>query len=103
MNITVLEKQMIEKMVRDYLTPINGAYPKSVEDATTWADSVIESHSDGGVFSSLVKKGLAWHTGEIVDKKTGRLVKDSDAGVCLTVHGFEIFKQLFPTEESWKK
>lgn len=82
LEITELEKKMLAKIARSEYTPINGAEPDRYQDCETWADIALESKEDGGVFSSLVKKGLASHSGS-----------GKDAGVYLTEQGFVAYKQ----------
>lgn len=83
MNVTTLEQAMIKKIARSEFTAINGGVPSSVQDiGWVWGDMVIEDSEDKGVFSSLVKKGLANHSGN----------KGRDACVTLTEEGFKVFK-----------
>ena len=81
---TPLQAAMLKKIATDELTPLNGAEPSRVEDAMTWADCVIETAEDKGVFTSLLNEGLVYHTGG----------PKRDAGVGLTEKGFEVYKSL---------
>ena len=81
--MTPLQKSMILKIAESELTPVNGAVPKNVDDATTWADCVIETAEDKGVFTSLKNAGLVYHTG------SGR-----DAAVGLTAEGFAQYQTI---------
>jgi len=92
-NITELEKLVIENIALNDYTAINAARPETVEDVGgVWSDCLdcgpneINRVSIPGVVSSLVKKGLVETNGE-----TGR-----DACVYLTDRGLEAFKKLFP-------
>lgn len=72
---------MIVAIAEDELSPCNGAEPDNLDDATTWADSVINDSEDRGVVRSLVNAGLAYHEG-----------KGRDAVVGLTEEGFKAYK-----------
>lgn len=83
MNITQLELDMIESIAYSDYTNINGAEPKTIDDiGWVWANCIIESKSQGGTFASLLKKGLAKHTG----------FNDDDDCVTLTESGFKVFQ-----------
>lgn len=84
-QVTKLEAAMIKKIARSEFTEINGGVPNSVQDiGWVWGDMIIEDSEDKGVFSSLVKKGLANHSGN----------KGRDACVTLTEEGFKVFQTL---------
>lgn len=81
--VTELELNMIDSIAYSEYTIVNGCEPKSLDDiGWVWANCIIESKSDGGVFASLSKKGLVSHTG----------FGDDDDGVTLTEEGFKVFK-----------
>ena len=80
---TELQAKMLKAIATDDLTPVSGAEPGSHEDATTFADMVIEDAQDKGVFTSLLNADLVWHSG-----------KGRDAVVGLTVKGFAAYKTL---------
>lgn len=80
---TALQANMLKAIARDELTPINGAEPTNHEDATTYADMVIETSQDKGTFTSLKNAGLVWHSG-----------KGRDAVVGLTETGFAAYKAI---------
>lgn len=80
---TPLQAAMLRKIARNELTPVNGAEPQDRTEAETFADCVIESAEDKGVFTSLLNANLVWHSG------TGR-----DAVVGLTDAGFTFYKAL---------
>lgn len=83
MNVTELERKMIAKIALNEFTYVNGEYPETLADIYwVWANMVIETSADKGVFSSLVKKNIAKHDGG-----TGR-----DACVSLTQEGLDLFK-----------
>lgn len=79
--ITQLQKEMLRKIATNELTPVNGAEPKSANEAETYADCIIETAQDKGVFTSLMNAGLVWHSG------SGR-----DAVVGFTDKGFNEYK-----------
>jgi hypothetical protein len=79
--MTPLQTKMLIRIAEDELAPGNGAEPSVKEDATTYADCVIEDAEDKGVFTSLLNAGMVWHTG-----------KGRDAGVGLTDSGFAAYK-----------
>lgn len=78
---TDLQIKMILAIAEDELAPCNGAEPDNREDATTWADCVIDNATDRGVVRSLVNAGLVYHEG-----------KGRDAVVGLTEEGFKVYK-----------
>jgi len=80
---TPLQQAMLIKIAESEYSPVNGGTPESANDASTWADIVIEKAKDKGVFSSLVNAGLAHHWG------TKR-----DACVGLTEAGFQAYLQI---------
>lgn len=80
---TPLQQDMIYKIARSDYTSVNGAVPKNAADTETWADTIIETAEDKGVFTSLKNAGLVWHSGE---KK--------DAGVGLTDEGFVLYQAI---------
>ena len=89
MNITDLEKKVIENIAFNLYSPVNGEYPEDHIDTGSWSDTI---GSDGpnddliltqipGIVSSLVKK---------------ELVTSNNESVMLTEKGYSIFKKLFP-------
>ena len=80
---TELQKQMLNKIARDEMTTINGAEPLTANETHTWADSIIETPTDKGVFTSLLNAGLVWHSDH-----------DRDAGCGLTEAGFDAYKNI---------
>jgi len=81
---TVMEALMLLKIAKSEFSNVNGADPESLEDiGRIWADTVIETAEDKGVFTSLLKKGLVFHTGP----------NDPDAWCGLTVYGFDEYKK----------
>ena len=78
---TTLQAAMLTKIARDELTCRNGAEPDSHGEAVTFADVVIETQEDKGVFTSLQNAGHVWHSG-----------KGRDAQVGLTESGFRAYK-----------
>lgn len=81
--MTPLQFDMLKNIARNDHTPVNGAEPKTIDDVSwVWADCVIETVQDKGVFTSLVNAGLAKHSGH----------KGRDACVTLTQAGFDAYK-----------
>ena len=64
MTLTPLQAAMLKKIATDELTSVNGAEPESVEETETWAEMIIETAQDKGVFTSLLNAGLAIHGGK---------------------------------------
>lgn len=81
--VTPLQQAMLLKIARSEFTTINGGIPGNASETETWADAIIESAEDKGVFTSLKNAELVWHSGE---KK--------DAGVGLTEKGFAIYQAI---------
>ena len=81
---TKLQAELLIKIAESEYTPVNGAVPETKEDAGyVWADTIIESKSDGGVFSTLLQAGLVWYQDE------------GDDSVCgLTDAGFAEYKKV---------
>lgn len=83
MNITKLEAEMLSKIARSDFAVANGGEPETLDDiGEVWADVIIETPRDKGVFTSLQGKGLAAHSGG----------PKREAGVWLTQAGFEAYK-----------
>ncbi len=80
---TPLQQAMLRKIARSEYTGVNGAMPQNAGDTETWADVIIETAEDKGVFTSLKNAGLVWHSGE---KK--------DTGVGLTDAGFALYQAI---------
>lgn len=83
--MTNLQDKMIRAIARNDFTEVNGAIPKSLNDiGWVWANTVIYSAEDKGVFTSLVNAGLAAHNN----------YKGDDACVTLTEAGFLAYQAL---------
>lgn len=80
---TALQAAMLKKIATNEFSPVNGAEPESRFEAETFADCVIESAEDKGVFTSMLNANLVWHDG-----------KGRDAVVGLTEAGFTTYKSL---------
>ena len=80
---TPLQQAMLRKIAQSEYTGVNGTMPQNAEETETWADTIIETAEDKGVFTSLKNAGLVWHSGE---KK--------DAGVGLTEEGFRLYQSI---------
>jgi N12 class adenine-specific DNA methylase len=83
LSATPLQQDMLYKIARSEYTTVNGAIPKNAQETETWADTIIETAEDKGVFTSIKNAGLVWHSGE---KK--------DAGVGLTEAGFLLYEKI---------
>ncbi len=84
-KMTNLQDKMIRAIARNDFTEVNGATPKSLNDiGWVWANTVIYSAEDKGVFTSLVNAGLAAHNN----------YKGDDACVTLTEAGFLAYQAL---------
>lgn len=74
---TPLQNTMLKAIARSELTCINGAEPSAAQETVTWANCVIETAADKGVFTSLLNAGLVWHEGNGRDAQVGL----TDAGL----------------------
>lgn len=83
LSATPLQQDMLYKIARSEYTTVNGAVPKNAQETETWADTIIETAEDKGVFTSLKNAGLVWHSGE-----------EKDAGVGLTEAGFLLYEKI---------
>lgn len=82
--MTPLQAQMIRDIARNDFTLVNGSEPASLEDiGWVWANTVIETPTDKGVFTSLLNAGLVAHSGN----------KGRDACITLTAAGFAAYKE----------
>lgn len=81
--VTSLQAKMLKAIARNELTPVNGAEPITRDEAETFADMVIETAEDKGVFTSMLNAKLVWHSG-----------KGRDAVVGLSDAGFAAYKAL---------
>jgi hypothetical protein len=79
---TALQQVMIVKIAEDLMNSANGK-PENHRETETWADGIIESPEDKGVFTSLLNAKLVWHSGE-----------KQDAGCGLTESGFDEYKRI---------
>jgi hypothetical protein len=87
---TDLECQMIDRIVHDEYQPTNGGEPESFNELSSiWADCLLETKADGGVITSLVKKGLARHSGYVAGQMNGK--PRNDATVSLTEAGWNVY------------
>jgi hypothetical protein len=85
---TALQNDLIDAIAHSEFQPTNGGTPKTFEDTDwVWAEFIIQTAEDKGVFTSLVNAGLAQHNGH----------KGNDACVRLTEAGFEAFQQQVQT------
>lgn len=88
MKITKLEADLIDRIVHNEYQPLNGGEPDSFVDLSDiWANCLLESKSDGGVLTSLQKKGLAGFSAN--GGKVGSLKNDDT--VWLTEAGYNVY------------
>lgn len=90
--MTDLQKKMLIKIARSEYTSINGSEPNNYYETETWANVIIESAQDKGVFTSLVNADLAIYLGY-----------GEDAGVRLTKSGFDAYKKIVNLRNSGRK
>ena len=64
--MTPLQTEMLNKVATSEHNEMNGN-PTKVEQTITWADQMIETPQDKGVFTSLLNAKLVAHEGEGVD------------------------------------
>ena len=88
-TLTALQSTLMTKLVESDYTQFNGNVERLLEsnsphDSATWAQMIIETAQEKGVFTSLLKADLVWHVGE------GR-----EALAGLTEKGFEVMKKLY--------
>jgi len=89
--MTTLQNAMIMKIAENDFTVANGDTPKSLEDiGQVWADMVIETAQDKGVFTSLMNAGCVTHTGFLPSSSCTK----SDSTLSLTEKGFEEYKKI---------
>jgi hypothetical protein len=82
--MTPLQKQMLRSIARSDFTIVNGCEPVALEEVSwVWANTVIETPEDKGVFTSLLNAGLVEHNG----------LKGRDACITLTAAGFAAYKE----------
>lgn len=89
-SVTFLECQLIRNIAENDFAPLNGGKPETFNECgCVWSNCLdagpcsIDLKRIPGIMSSLVKKELAWSSGEGSDSKAG-----------LTELGFSIYKQL---------
>jgi hypothetical protein len=75
--MTPLQTAMLGKIAAEELNGGNGR-PEKAQETETYADMIIETAQDKGVFTSLQNAGLVWHDGQ----------KGREAGVGMTAEGF---------------
>jgi hypothetical protein len=91
-GVTPLEALMLQKIARNEYTQLNGAEPETTDDTCTYADVIMETPQDKGVFTSLLKKGLVLHW----DYRTPQ-DRSARENLCrLSDIGFVAYKKLFP-------
>jgi len=89
--MTTLQNAMIMKIAENDFTVANGDTPKSLEDiGQVWADMVIETAQDKGVFTSLMNAGYVTHTSFLSSSSCTK----SDSTLSLTEKGFEEYKKI---------
>ena len=59
--VTPLQAAMLNKIAKSEFNVLDGQIPNIVEDSATWAEVIIETAQDKGVFTSLLNAGLVFH------------------------------------------
>lgn len=85
--MTDLQAKMVKAIALDDYTPVNGAIPKTKEEAETWQEMIVETPQEKGVFTSLLNAGLVWSNG-----------RGKDAACGLTDAGFAEFQKMIAAE-----
>lgn len=81
--VTPLQAAMLIKIAKSEFNAVDGNIPNTVEDSNTWAEMIIETAQDKGVFTSLLNVGLVFHFND-----------GKDSTVQLSVKGLNIVKEL---------
>lgn len=69
---TKLQAELLIKIAESEFTVVNGAVPETLDDVgAVWADIILDSKSEGGVFSTLLQAGLVWYQDEGRDSVCG--------------------------------
>ena len=80
---TELQTKMLVAIAESEFNAVGGDIPKNKEDAQTWAEMVIETAQDKGVFTSMLNADLVYH------------VQDGKDSICgLTAKGFEEYQRI---------
>lgn len=92
--MTTLQNAMLKNIAKSDFTDVNGSEPRTLDDVgNVWADDVISSAEDKGVFTSLLRAGLVEHQA---------FANKRDNTVSLTQAGFDAYKAIaaksFPKE-----
>ena len=83
MTLTTLELALLVAIAESERNAVNGDIPQNSDETMGWAAAVLETRSDGGIASSLIKKGFV-----VVQK-------DSDGDIIfLTDAGFDLYASL---------
>jgi len=80
---TELQTKMIVAIAESEYNGVDGNIPETKEDAYTWAEMIIETSQDKGVFTSMLNAELVWHYQD---------GKDSTCG--LTEKGFSEYQRI---------
>lgn len=83
LKVTDLQAAMILKIASSEYNGVDGEKLEEASDSQTWADCIIESAQDKGVFTSLLNSEMVYHIPD------GR-----DSVVGLTEKGFKCWKLL---------
>lgn len=81
--VTPLQAAMLNKIAKSEFNAVDGNIPNIVEDSATWAEMIIETAQDKGVFTSLLNAGLVFHFND-----------GKDSTVQLSELGLKIVKEL---------
>lgn len=68
---TELQAKMIVAIAESEFNGVGGNIPEIKEDAHTWAEMVIETAQDKGVFTSMLNADLVWHSPDGKDSICG--------------------------------
>lgn len=81
--VTTLQADMLNAISKSEFNAVEGNIPDTVGDSTTWAEMIIETAQDKGVFTSLLNAGLVFH-----------FPNGKDSTVQLSEKGLKVVKEL---------
>lgn len=80
-KVTALQFDMLNKIATSPYNENDGMYLNSASESATWANCIIETAQDKGVFTSLLNAGMVYHIADGQDSLAG-----------LTEAGFQAWK-----------
>lgn len=89
--MTELQLAMLKKIAFDDYNQGNGRFPECAGDTCTYADGIIETPQDKGVFLSLLNEDMVAHKGANVIN--GHNYNDAD--VALTTKGYDFLATMY--------